>query len=379
MSQLRSLASPVPAFEVGGDFSLGAEEELMLLDRDGCLTEAGPALTQLTPWPDPSGRFSPEVFTCEIEYGTSVAATAGELVGHLGRGRGRIIAAGHRPLALGLHPLAELGEVRFVHTHRYDAISTELAGLMRTPTAAYQVHVGMPDPAAMVSAFRALRNRLCLFRALAAGSPFWYGRDSGLASARAAIMWSYPRVGVPPVFHSFDEYADAACQQITAAGVPDYTYLWWDLRPQPRLGTIEIRVMDSVPSLELAAGLAALAQGLARDAVERPSSVDLPEAVLRENDFRAVRYGLEARVTDLDGCERPIRAIAQDAVAQARLTLGPDGAADPLDCVSAALAGESECARQRRLASRCGLDALLRDLSRRTASSLERMPEALLA
>ncbi|GAB7006608.1 carboxylate-amine ligase [Nocardioides sp. AN3] len=368
MSQQRALPSPLPPFEPGGDFHLGAEEEIILVDRDGCLTDADVALPRLTSWSSPAGRFSPEIYSCQVEFGTPVVATADELVRSLAYGRRRVAAEGFCLLATGLHPLAGVGDVHFVRSARYDAISGELAGLMRTPTAAYQVHVGLPDAATMVTAFRGLRNQLSLFRALAAGSPFWHGRDSGLASTRAGIMWSYPRVGVPPVFHSFDEYATTVHEHITAAGVPDYTYLWWDLRPQPRLGTIEVRVMDSVPSLELAGGLAALAQGLARHAVERHSVTDLPDIVLRENDFRAARFGLDASITDVDGCQRPIRDVAREAIAQARGALGP-GSADALDTLSAALTSECESERQRRLVRRGGFGLLLDDLAHRTLAA----------
>ena len=150
-------------------------------------------------------------------------------------------------------------------------------------------------------AYQALRNRLPVLRALAAGSPYWHGRDSGLASSRSAILRSYPRTTMPPALRNWEQYVQTVTRQMRAAEVPDYTYVCWELRPHPRLGTIEVRVMDAQPSLARIAGLTALVQGLARHAAEVPDRDDLPDDVLVANDFAACRYGLEARVVDPDG------------------------------------------------------------------------------
>lgn len=217
-------------------------------------------------------------------------------------------------------------------------------------------------------AFRGLRHRLALLRALSAGSPYWHGRDSGLASARWAVLRSYPRSGTPPVVHSWEEYVDLTRAVIDAAGVPDYTHIWWDLRAQPRLGTLEVRVMDAQPSLDTVAGLAALVQGLARYAVERPVVTDVPSAVLDENDFRAARHGLETCILDVDGVRKPIRDLAARALAEARSVLAPDGLDAPLAAVERLLHTEPEYCRQRRIGATRGIAGVLRDLSARTAA-----------
>jgi carboxylate-amine ligase len=249
---------------------------------------------------------------------------------------------------------------------RYDAIVSEFAGVFRTPTSAFQVHVGLPDKESLVLAYRGLRNRLAVFRALAAGSPFWHGQDSGLASARGVITRSYPRVGVPPLMRSYDEYEEQIAAELWAAEAPDYTHVWWHIRPQPRYGTLEVRLMDGQCSLDMAAGLVALVQGLARDAVERPSHMDLPACVLAENDFRATRYGLDARIIDVDGTMRPVREIAGEAIGQARRALAHDRLDTSLDALVAGMTGEPEYERHRRIHSAEGMPGLLTDLVRRT-------------
>ena len=111
------------------------------------------------------------------------------------------------------------------------------------------MHVGLPDEDALMLAYRGLRHRLPLLRALSAGSPFWHGRDSGHASARSAIIRSYPRHGVPPLLRTWDDYVTRTEALLAAAEAPDHTYTWWDLRPRPLIGTLEVRVMDAVPSV----------------------------------------------------------------------------------------------------------------------------------
>ena len=126
--------------------------------------------------------------------------------------------------------------------------------------------------------------------------------------------------------------------------------------------------MDAQPSLRLATGLAALVQGLARHAVENPTGEDLSPAVLAANDFRALRYGLDTRVVDLDGTMRPMRDVAADAIARARGALGARSD-DPLDALASSLHGEPEYRRQRRIHSEHGMGGLLADLVGRTVGA----------
>ncbi len=358
-------------FGPGGEFSVGAEEELLLVDsQDQLLSERTTALLEhLTDRAHPGGEVSAELYGAEIEFATTVCKGAAEIRTCLLDLRGRLHRAGARPMAVGVHPAAEFGSVDLTKSPRYDAIGGNLVGLLRTPTAALQVHVGMPDAEAAMTAFRGLRPHLAILRALTAGSPYWHGRDSGLASSRWAVLRSYPRNGTPPIFRSWQEYVDLTRAVTAAAEVPDYTHVWWDLRAQPRLGTLEVRVMDAQPSLDAVAGLAALVQGLARYAVERPATVNVPSAVLDENDFRAARHGLETRIVDVDGIMTPVRELAARAIAQARSVLEPDGLEAPLGELDRILAGEPEYCRQRRIVAEGGMDAMLRDLTTRTSVS----------
>jgi len=340
----------------------------MLVDDDGHLL--GPAaasvLADLCAGRQPDGDVTGEIFVDQVELNTTVCSDGEGLAAALGALRRSLTANGARPMAVGVHPDAPFGTAHMASSARYEQILTELAGLFRTPTAALQIHVALPDTQTAMVAYRGLRNRLCLLRALSASSPFWHGQDSGLASARSAITRSYPRTTIPPALRSWGEYVSTTERIVTAAGIPDYTYVWWDLRPQPRLGTLEVRVMDTQTSLARVAGLAALIQGLTRHTVQVPDPVDLPDDVLAANDYRASRHGLDTAVVDTDGALRPLREVAARTLAEARSALAPDGLDRPLDVVESMLLNPSEPDRQRHLYRQHGMPALLADLATRT-------------
>jgi glutamate---cysteine ligase / carboxylate-amine ligase len=365
----RGAAGPgVPEWRRGGAFTVGAEDELMLVDDSGELlgAEAAPVLAALRAPGPVRGAVTGEIFVDQVELNTPACANAEDLARSLGELRRWLTDHGARPMAVGVHPTAGFGTACTASSARYDRILAELAGLFRTPTAAFQVHVALPDTKTAMAAYRLLRNRLCVLRALSVGSPFWHGQDSGLASARAAITRSYPRVTVPPALRSWEEYASVTERIITAAELPDYTYIWWDLRPQPRLGTLEVRVMDSQPSLARVAGLTALIQGLARYAVEARPARDLPDDILAANDYRACRHGLDTTIVDVNGTVIPLREVAARSVAQARAALTPEGLDRPLEVVDSMLVTLSEPQRQRLLRQQHGMRALLADLVART-------------
>lgn len=352
----------------GGEFTLGAEDELMLVDANGLLlgmAAKGVVAELVDRMPGP-GAVTKEIFVDQVELVTPVCASGEQLAASLGEQRRWLRRHDVRAMAVGVHPQAAFGTAPLTRSARYDPIAAEFAGLLRTPTAAFQVHVALRDEERAIQAYRFLRNRLAVLRALGAGSPFWHGVDSGLASARSAIIRSYPRVATPPPLRSWDHYLRVMQGIVDADDLPDYTYAWWDLRPQPRLGTLEVRVMDAQPSLTLMAGLSALVQGLARRAVEVPDADDLPQHFATANDLRACRHGLATHIVDVDGMKRPLREVALQAVRDARVTLAPDGLDGPLDALEASILGTGEAQRQRRLCEQAGMPALLADLTART-------------
>lgn len=359
----------MPEFLPGGDFTVGVEEELMLMDASGALlgAAAAPLLDSVRVMTRADGGVSGEIYADQVELSSPVCANAQDVVASLRALRRRIADRGLRAMAVGVHPAAPFGAPAIVSSPRYDAILQEYGGLLRTPTAALQVHVGMPDRATAMLAYRALRGHVPLLRALAANSPYWHGVDSGLASARSAILRSYPRTTLPPLLRTWEEYVSRTEALLAAAEAPDPTYVWWDVRPRPELGTLEVRVMDAQPSLARVAGLTALVQGIARGSLEAPDPGDLSDDFLAANDYRAMRQGLDARITDVDGAMRPLREIGCRVVAQARSALAGGAHDSRLDVVVRMLEEPGEPARQRYVVATGGLPALIEDLVARTS------------
>jgi carboxylate-amine ligase len=166
---------------------------------------------------------------------------------------------------------------------------------------------------------------------------------------------------------SWDEYVALTRNLVAVAQAPDLSHVWWGARIQPRLGTLEVRVMDPQVSLSTAMGLTALVQGLVIDAVQHPVCVDMPAELLAENDFRVARHGLETTILDGVGAMRPVREVAAQLVDAARDALRPTGLDAPLAGVERVLADEPEYLRHRRIHATGGMPALLADLADRTA------------
>lgn len=298
-------------------FPLGVEEELLLVDAQ-TFRPANIASDIVRLLDPPSGVIMNDLYEALIECSTPVVANAAEAYESLASLRTQIRRTGAAFIGGGLHPHVAFGDVVHVETERYQAIRDEMRGLVsRTCTAAVHVHVGMPDPETAIDACNRMRAYLPLLQALAAHSPFWFGHDSGLASARSTIFRGFPRSTIPPTFAGWAHYEDVVSWCLETADVPDYTYLWWDIRPSPKLGTIEVRAMDAQNRLESVAGLAALIHALAVACAHGEEEAAPPTEGLMESSFRAARDGIEATIW-WRGALRPIHEVCADALAVAR-------------------------------------------------------------
>jgi carboxylate-amine ligase len=375
---ITSLALTPLSFKGSRHFSLGVEEELIAVDP-GTLLPCGGTDTVLARAGLPPEQVTGEVTDGVLELRTPVCDDAGEAVGVLGALRARLSEV--TPLVgAGVHPLARFADVELRGGERYELIDRSLRSLMRqTPHCGVHVHVGMPDGETAVRACNGLRTWIPLLQALGANSPYWYGRDSGLASARSVICSSLPRSGIPRAFADYADYA-ATVEELRALGeCPGDSYLWWDLRPHPRFGTIEIRALDSQSSLEDLAALVALIHCLAVHEASHPrrGRTPGPEA-LRELSFRAVRDGLDARLA-LEGSLRPVREVAYHAIAVASAYAADLGCWDELMLLHRLLERGNGARRQRAHALEGGVDLMLRRLVDETVSAVTPFPEAMAA
>jgi glutamate---cysteine ligase / carboxylate-amine ligase len=348
-------------FGTGEPFTIGLEEELLLVDSQ-TLQLAHVADRVLPGMAMSRERADHEAFLAEVEVRSEPRRSAAEAVADIAAGRAAVVAAGGTPMAVGLHPDARFGDVRLVESDRYRRVEGEMRGLIkRTPECALHVHVAMPSPDAAVAGLMGLREVLPLIGAIGAGSPFWFGFDSGLASARAAIIRAYPGRGLPPRLRGWEDYLESLDAIAAGGGPQDHTMVWWDARLQPRLGTVELRELDVQTRLDDAAGIAALVHAVARRAAEDPPEQSQDQA-LHWSSFRAVRDGLDAELL-FRGELRRAREAARALLDELR------GEDDALEAVERILR-EDAPARQRAIHAGGGMTSLLRGLAEETASPL---------
>lgn len=353
------------AFGSSTPFSLGVEEELFLVDpATGAQIDASLAVLERIGPID--GAVERELHACQVELITGVCATAAEATSALRKLRAAVTATGAGLLGAGMHPAALPNSAEITDKDRYAHIRHLLGDAVADPTGGLHVHVGMPDADTAIKAFNALRRHLPLLQALGANSPFRYGRDTGLASAREVTMRGWPRSGVPRAMRDFEDFCTSSELLCRAADVEDYTWFWWKLRPHPRLGTVEIRALDAQTSLDDLAALVALAHCLARHAATAPEEPDPPPELLDEAAFRAARFGTAAALPGHDGTRRPVAVILDevlDAVAPHARELHCE---DELDATRRLVEHAGGAGAQRAAYAIGGLGAMLRDGVART-------------
>lgn len=353
-----------------GPFTIGIEEEFMLLDpRDWSLAyRSDEVLAGLGP--DLRGRVTPETHAAVMEVTTGIHGRVADAVAELAGLRRELsrTLAGHRLRAAvaGMHPSAVWDDTVVSSHPRYRDIGASMRVLARRePTLATHVHVGVGSPRAAVRVLNRLRVHLPLLLALSASSPFWQGRATGLASTRTTLFGAFPRTGVPRRFRDYAQWVGTVDTLLRSGAIADPSLLWWDARLQPRFGTVEVRIMDAQTTVEDVAALAALVQSLVRLELERPDGpAEGPAAdeLIEESRFLAARDGMQALLIDAASGSR-VAAVAQlDAIlAVCRPHAEALGCARELDAVRrlAAANGASRQVAQARDGDLAGLVASL--------------------
>ena len=316
-----SWAEPHPL----GPYTVGIEEEVMLLD------EVSWALAHridsvLPRLPDHGASFTAETHGSALEIQTGVHATITAAVAELG-GLRALLEQTLRPLSMraaaaGTHAFAVWQEIVVSAGERYQFVYGSMRELARRePTFGLHVHVAVPDPEDAIHVANRLRTHIPLLLALSVNSPFWQGRDTGLGSARTPLFQAFPRVGIPRPFDDYADYVESVDVLIRSGAVPEPTFLWWDVRPQPRFGTVEVRIMDAQTKLGETAAVAALVQCVVRAEVEEATHLErwMPQEALSENRFLAARDGMEGELIEPELDKRvPARELLADLVAVCR-------------------------------------------------------------
>jgi carboxylate-amine ligase len=337
----------------GPSYTLGIEEELMIVDGEAYnLVNAIESLIEDAE----EGEIKPELMESVLEIATKPAANTVEAGRQLAALRAKVRErASHRGLTIGsagTHPFAMWEDQRIAARPRYRDLVSSLRFVARQELIfGMHVHVGVDDPDKAIHVANGMRVHLAVLLALSANSPFWRAQATGMLSARTPIFRQFPRVGIPPAYADWDHYAREIAFMVDSGVMEDYTYLWYDVRPHPSLGTVEIRVCDSQTRIEHTLGLAALIQAMVRELAEHYDSgarlAAYPWQMLDENKWLAARHGLDGELVDLPSSDRvATKALARRLVDRLRDHATDLGSAEHLDAVEDLVARGNGAARQ---------------------------------
>jgi carboxylate-amine ligase len=340
----------------GPAYTIGVEEELMIVDAETLdLSNSIEALLSGIPQ-DLTGEVKPELLESVCEIATTPCQNtreAGEQLRELRRAAQA--TAAKEGLAIGsagTHPFAMWEDARVVARPRYRELIAGLQFIARQELIFGQhVHVAVDDPDKAIHVANGMRVHVPLLLALSANSPFWRADATGLQSTRTPIFRAFPRVGIPPFYKDWEDYERRIGFMKSTKVIQDHTYLWYDVRPHPTFGTVEIRVMDSQTRVEHTLGLTALVQALVKELGEHFDAgnqlSDYPYEMLDENKFIAARHGLEGELVDLPDATRvPTKQLARRVLDRAREHSQDLGSSDDLECVEDLIDNGNGGARQ---------------------------------
>ena len=290
-------------------FTVGIEEELMICDAETLELRQGiDRILDFLPEGLP-GMVKPELMQAVLEIATKPCGSVGEAGSQL-RALRRIVreVAGEHGMvigAAGTHPSARYEDQRISERERYRQLAAELGWIAEQELIfGTHVHVGIDDAEKAIYVADMMRGYLPLLLGMSSNSPLWQGKRTGMMSSRTPVFRAFPRVGIPPYYGSWEIYSHRVEQMMRGGAIPDYTYLWWDVRPHPKLGTVELRVFDQQTRVEHTIGFAAFAQALAHrlanQYAEGLPSVDYPHELIDDNKVRAALVGIEGKLIDFD-------------------------------------------------------------------------------
>jgi glutamate---cysteine ligase / carboxylate-amine ligase len=338
---------------VGPSYTIGIEEELMIVDGESY--NLVNAIESLLDEADDT-EIKPELMESVLEIATKPCANATEAGEELRRLRAQVRdRAAQRGLMIGsagTHPFAMWEDQRIVARPRYRDLISALRFVARQEIIfGMHVHVGLDDADKAIHVANGMRVHLPVLLALSANSPFWRADATGLASTRTPIFRAFPRVGIPPAYRGWADYDRTIGFMVDSGVMADYTYLWYDVRPHPFLGTVEVRVCDSQTRVEHTAALAGLIQAMVKELAEHfeagKALSDYPWQMLDENKWLAARHGLDGELIDLPSSDRvPTRALARRLLARLREHAEELGSADELAGIEDLLRHGNGAARQ---------------------------------
>lgn len=303
----------------GSPYTVGVEEEFQLVDPE--TRQLDPAIDAMLAAGKDLGWISSELSQSCVELVSPVFESVAELGKALPEYRRRLAvlarSCGVEIAGAGTHPFSNPIEQPFTEGDHYLRVEERMGWVARTQAIyGLHVHVAVPDEVAAIRAMGVLSRHVPLLISLSGNSPFWRGSDTRLSSTRIKVFEIFPRSGLPPAFNTWEEFERHVETLVASGSIPDYTWCWWDVRPHPRFGTIELRSPDVQTDTTYTISLAALVQCLAATADEREPENPL---LTEENKWLATRYGLDAAFYDFAVGEKlGARALARRLVAELR-------------------------------------------------------------
>ncbi|MGH1446500.1 MAG: carboxylate-amine ligase [Cognatishimia sp.] len=289
------------------DFTIGIEEEYLLVDKDSLDLAPAPAALMEECQAELESQVSPEFLDCQIEIGTRVCATVGEAREDLKHLRSTVarVAAKHNlaPIAASCHPFSDWRDQKHTNKDRYNTLQSTLGGVARRMLiCGMHVHVGIQSRETRIDIMNQLSYFLPHLLALSGSSPFWQGDDTGLSCYRLTVFDNLPRTGLPQIMDSWSQW-ERSVEALKMIGViEDSSKIWWDLRPSSKYPTLETRICDVSPRLETTLTLAALNQALARMLYRLQTQNQrwrmYDRFLIQENRWRAQRYGTSEGLID---------------------------------------------------------------------------------
>ncbi len=354
-------------FESSSRSSLGIEWELQLVDRESRQLRSGAVeiLEELMPGGE-HPTVKQELLQSCLEVITGVCTTVPEATADLAGSVAQVReAADRRGLALmcaGTHPLTDWSTQQISPKERYQALVDQMQWLARQlQIFGVHVHVGVRSPDKVIPIVNALTAYVPHLLALSASSPYWIGSDTGLASARSKVFEQLPTAGLPFQLSGWPEFEDYMETQIKTGTIASIKEVWWDIRPHPTYGTVELRVCDGLPTLHEVGMVAAIGQCLVDTLdreIDKGYTLPTPKGwVVRENKWRAARYGLDAEIiVGEDDKTVPVRQALEDLVHELSPTAQRLGCTEELERVLGVLETGASYQRQRAVAAASGGD-----------------------
>jgi carboxylate-amine ligase len=362
--------------------TLGVEWELQLIDAKtkALRQDAGKVLADLPNIDETGehGRIRHELMQSTVEVVTGICSTVAEAKSDLAETISELqqTAAAHGILlaCAGTHPCSDWREAKMAPIQRYAELVEQMQWLARRiQTFGVHIHVGLRDESKAMPVVNALAAYLPHFLALTASSPFWSGHDTGLASSRSIVFGALPNAGPPPRLTTWARFEDYMDTLLRAGTIRSIKEVWWDIRPHPDFGTVELRMSDGVPTFREIGMVAALAQCLVQlfdNQLDRGYTLPCPQAwLVKDNKWRATRYGLDAMVVvDDQGTTVPLRDEIYELVRELEPIAERLGCTEELAVTSEVLENGASYERQRAIVAHGGemtdvVDALVAEFT----------------